>query len=608
MLVVTILASTISYIDESVVNVALPTIEAELKTSAAVVQWLVNAYMLSLTALVLVGGAAGDQFGRRRVFVIGTALFAAASLWCGLSGDIAQLITARTLQGAGAALLIPCSLAIIGATFDESERGEAIGTWAAFSAHVGGDRPGARRLDRRSRVVALDFPDQSVHRAAGDPGSRCAMCRRAATRTAARGLDWRGALLALLRARRAGLRADRGARPRLERHAGDRVADCRRAVACGIRVRGERAAAPMMPLALFRSRTFSGVNLLTLLLYAGLGGAIFFLPFLLIQVHGYSATLAGAAFLPFTAIMVVLSRWAGGLLDRFGARLPLIVGPAIAGVGLRAARAARRRAFLSRAARSPMIVLGLGMAITVAPLTTSVINAVPERQAGVASGINNAVASLASLLAIAIFGAVALGAHNTTLERQAVGAAAVGASARRRRGSARKVRRRTDHLQGEERKAAEAIVRQSLGTSISLVMWTGGGARLRGGAVRRADDPAAADAKRRQRRNQAGICRLDQSRLRARLRIRRAAVSGQRARAGQVVTRVLLRIARKHRAAVAVDRRQSPDPNCRHAPDSRCRRESCLSARRPTRHAAAVRSRGIARRSACAPPRRTARR
>src|SRR5437588_6631263 len=133
-LAVTIMASTMAYIDESVVNVALPTIEADLKTSAAVVQWLVNAYMLSLTALVLVGGAAGDQLGRRRVFITGTAIFAAASVWCGLSTNVASLILARVVQGAGAALLIPCSLAIIGATFDESERGKAIGTWAAFSA------------------------------------------------------------------------------------------------------------------------------------------------------------------------------------------------------------------------------------------------------------------------------------------------------------------------------------------------------------------------------------------------------------------------------------------------------------------------------------------
>src|SRR5438270_10160909 len=157
-LAVTIMASTMAYIDECVVNVALPTIEAELKTSAAVVQWLVNAYMLSLTALVLPGGAAGDQLGRRRGFVLGTAVFAAASLWCGLSGDIGQLILARAIQGAGAALLIPCSLAIIGATFDENERGKAI--LGGLFGDLGGVRPRAGRLDRRSCVVALDFPDQ----------------------------------------------------------------------------------------------------------------------------------------------------------------------------------------------------------------------------------------------------------------------------------------------------------------------------------------------------------------------------------------------------------------------------------------------------------------
>src|SRR5689334_5296249 len=196
-LVVTILASTISYIDESVVNVALPTIEAELKTSAAVVQWLVNAYMLSLTALVLVGGAAGDQFGRRRVFVIGTALFAAASLWCGFSGDIAQLIAARTLQGAGAALLIPCSLAIIGATFDESERGAAIGTWATFSALSAAIGPvlGGWIVDHVSwRLIFLINPLIAL------PCIWIALRHVAESRDAqaVRGLDGRGALLALL--------------------------------------------------------------------------------------------------------------------------------------------------------------------------------------------------------------------------------------------------------------------------------------------------------------------------------------------------------------------------------------------------------------------------
>ena len=230
MLAVTILASTISYIDESVVNVALPTIEAELKTSAAVVQWLVNAYMLSLTALVLTGGAAGDQFGRRRIFVAGTALFAAASLWCGLSGDIAQLIAARTLQGAGAALLIPCSLAIIGATFDESERGAAIGTWASFSALSAAIGPllGGWIVDHVSwRWIFLINPFIAL------PAISIALRYVPESRdeNAPPGLDWRGALLAFagLGALVYGLIAAPG--PRLERHVGDRV-DCRRRACC----------------------------------------------------------------------------------------------------------------------------------------------------------------------------------------------------------------------------------------------------------------------------------------------------------------------------------------------------------------------------------------
>src|SRR5437868_4518061 len=465
-LAVTIMASTMAYIDESVVNVALPTIEAELKTSAAVVQWLVNAYMLSLTALVLVGGAAGDQLGRRRVFVLGTAVFAAASLWCGLSGDIGQLILARAVQGAGAALLIPCSLAIIGATFDESERGKAIGTWAGFSAIAAAFGPvlGGWIVDHVSwRWIFLINPFIAL------PAIWIALRHvpESRDREAVRGLDWRGALLALVGL--GGLVYGLIAAP--ERGWGDAmvmVSLAAGALLLAAFVWAEaRTPAPMMPLKLFSSRMFTGVNLLTLLLYAGLGGAFFFLPFLLIQVHGFSATLAGAAFLPFTIIMAVLSRWSGGLIDRFGARLPLTIGPAIAAIGF---------VLLPMAGDSyaallvPMIVLGLGMAVTVAPLTTSVINAVPERQAGVASGINNAVASLASLLAVAILGAVALEAHNRELDRR-LAAQPLSAEARQAVVSARGKFAAEFTIQGEDRYTAEAIVKQSLGDSIKLVMW-----------------------------------------------------------------------------------------------------------------------------------------
>ena len=467
-LAVTILASTISYIDESVVNVALPTIEADLRTSAAATQWLVNAYMLSLTALVLIGGAAGDQLGRRRVFITGIVLFAAASLWCGLSPDIAQLILARAIQGAGAALLIPCSLAIIGATFDESERGKAIGTWAAFSAMSAAIGPmlGGWIVDHVSwRWIFLINPFVAL------PTIWIALRHVPESRDpqAAHGLDWLGALLALggLGSLVYGLIAapERGLRDALV--IGSLAAGA--LLLAAFLWEEKRSRAPMMPLVLFTSRAFAGVNLLTLLLYAGLGGAFFFLPFLLIQVHGFSATLAGAMFLPFTAIMALLSRWSGGLIDRFGARLPLVIGPAIAAVGF-ALLAMTDPAGSYATLLVPMVVLGLGMAITVAPLTTTVINAVPERQTGVASGINNAVASLASLLAVAILGAVALSAYNRTLD-QRLATQPVSAEVRQAVVQARGKFAAEITLQGEDRKVAEQIVRQSLGRSISLALW-----------------------------------------------------------------------------------------------------------------------------------------
>jgi len=467
-LAVTILASTISYIDESVVNVALPTIEADLKTSTAVVQWLINAYMLALTALVLVGGAAGDQFGRRRVFVAGTAIFAAASLWCGLSPDIAQLIIARTIQGAGAALLIPCSLAIIGATFDESERGKAIGTWAAFSAMSAAFGPllGGWIVDHTSwRWIFLINPFVAL------PTIWIALRHVPESRDpqAASGLDWRGALLALggLGSLVYGLIAAPG------RGWSDALVIA--SLGAGVLLLAifvwaeSRSSAPMMPLGLFRSTMFSGVNGLTLLLYAALGGAFFLLPFLLIQVHGFSATLAGAAFLPFTFIMAVMSRWSGGLIDRFGARLPLVIGPAISAASF-ALLAATDTTASTLTLLTPMLVLGIGMAITVAPLTTTVINAVPENQAGVASGINNAVASLASLLAVAILGAVALGTYNRALDRRLM-SPVLPTEIRQAVSEARGKFAADLTLQGESRRAAERIVRQSLGEGISLALW-----------------------------------------------------------------------------------------------------------------------------------------
>ncbi len=324
-LAATILGSSIAFIDELVVNVALPAIEADLKAPVAVIQWLVNAYTLCLASLMLIGGAVGDRLGRRRIFVTGTAIFAIGSLWCGLSPTIAQLIAARALQGVGAAFLIPSSLAIIGASIDPAERGRAIGTWAGFSAIAAAIGPllGGWIVDHVSwRWIFLVNPVLAL------PTIRAALAHVPESRDseAAAGLDWLGALLAIagLGSLVFGLIASSDPGWRDGMVAGS--------VAAGLLLLlafvwvEAHSRAPMMPLDVFASRTFSGVNLLTLLLYAALGGAFFFLPFDLIQVHDYSATLAGAAFLPFTAMMGALSRWSGGLLDRFGARARSIIG------------------------------------------------------------------------------------------------------------------------------------------------------------------------------------------------------------------------------------------------------------------------------------------
>jgi hypothetical protein len=257
-----------------------------------------------------------------------------------------------------------------------------------------------------------------------------------------------------------------------------------------------RAGSPLMPLDLFRSRTFSGINALTLLLYAGLGGAFFLLPFDLIQVHGYSATLAGTVFLPFTIIMAVLSRWSGGLLDRVGARVPLIVGPTIAAAGLALFAASGATSSYWIAFLLPVVVVGLGMSITVAPLTTTVINAVPRKQAGVASGVNNAVASVATLFAIAIFGAVTLSSFNHALDHQLEDRSlSIDERQLIERAHGTFVIETSSIAGSEERRLqAEAMMKGSLSHAIHLAMLLAAGLALAGATaaaitIRQAQDP-----------------------------------------------------------------------------------------------------------------------
>ena len=412
----TVVGSSIAFVDTTVVNVALPVIQRQLRATGDEAQWVIEAFALVLAGCILIGGALGDKFGRRGIYLAGTAIFGLASIACGLATSVSGLIAARAAQGAGAALLIPGSLAILGACFEGGARARAIGTWSAFTAIAPAAGPvlGGWLVQHISwRWVFFINPPLAaaviVVAYAHVPESRAA---------SEGALDWPGSVAATLGL--AGLVAGALELPRL----GAQNILVWSALACGVLflvafVAIEmRSASPMVPLGLFKDRVFAGTNLLTLLLYAALSGALYFVPFNLIQVQHYSPTAAGAALVPSTVLLFLLSSRAERFMERFGATGLLTVGPVVAACGF----ALFARPFIGGSYWTTYfpaaLALGAGLGLTVAPLTTSVMNSVPDANVGVASGVNNAVSRTAGVLGLALMAVVAAHIFGSTLDRR----------------------------------------------------------------------------------------------------------------------------------------------------------------------------------------------
>jgi EmrB/QacA subfamily drug resistance transporter len=419
--IATILGSTVVFLDATVVNVALPALSDDLGVGLADQQWVVEAYLLALVSLLLVGGSLGDQFGRRRIFILGLGFFGATSVLCAIAPSTAVLIGARALQGFAGALLVPGSLAILAATFEGAERGRAVGTWTAWTgiATVLGPVAGGALVEGISwrAIFWVNVPLIIVTMWLAH---RCV--RESVNPDADRHIDWAGILFSAV-----GLGAPVFALIQQPTHGwGDPMVFG--PLIGGIAIFAfflfweSRYRHAMLDLSLFKVRNFSITNIETLVVYSGLIGAFFFITLFLQETAGYTAIEAGLATTPVSVILFALSPRFGKISTSIGPRLPMSIGPIVGGVGL---------LLMMRVGSDPnyvtevlpaILVFGLGLSATVAPLTATALNSVPEHQVGVASGINNGVSRIAGLLAIAILGALISGSFSSTIDDNLSGA------------------------------------------------------------------------------------------------------------------------------------------------------------------------------------------
>lgn len=417
-LIAVILGSALAFMDGSVVNVALPTLQSTFHATSSAIQWVVQGYALFGAALLLLGGAIGDRYGRRRAFLWGVGLFALASIACAASFSLGQLVAARAIQGVGAALLIPQGLSILSASFPEKDRGRAIGTWSAWTTVFAAIGPvvGGWLMQAWSwrlifllnlplvLVIIFLVPRIPESRATGDGPARPLDQLGAALAT----LSFAAIIYALSFAPQLGWRNRLVALPLL----------------CGLvlfafflRSQANRPNA-MMPLSLFRIPRFLAPNVLTFLLYGALGGTLYVIPFYLIQVRHYPPPAAGAVFLPLILMMFLFSARVGAMVPRVGERLLLCLGPALAGLGFAAFAWLDDRPGYALSILPPVLLLGSGMTLCVAPLTNAVMSSVPPTQTGIASAVNNALSRLAGLLAVSLLALVLAHGFVSSLSEQ----------------------------------------------------------------------------------------------------------------------------------------------------------------------------------------------